>query len=89
MANRINLDDVKVVTAADIKARRRDEATGRFLADDQAERPSMVPEIGVGLAQALLDADAEAFRTTQAVRTAERLVSAVEFGDRVKNGGWS
>src|SRR5262245_35079614 len=70
--------DPKVVTAAELRA--RDPDTGKFIAKPE---PSMIPEMSAGLAQALLDASAEAWKVDAATTLAERLSSAVEFGDRI------
>jgi hypothetical protein len=58
--------------------RRRDDK-GRFLV-----RPR-IPAMSAELAQALLDASAEAWRTDNALRYAAVRVAAVEFVDRVRH----
>lgn len=56
---------------------------GRFVATPT------IPPMSAGLAQALLDADAEAWRVDNATRTAHVLVAAVAFDDLVRHGGVS
>lgn len=62
--------------------RQRDPETGRFL----ARAATMIPEMSAGLAQALLDADAEAWRVRQTTLQSAWLVGAIEFGDRIASG---
>lgn len=88
--------DYRAREIADEIRHRRDPETGRFVPADtttvirsDTPAPSMIPELSAELAQALLDAQAETWRVQSTIRTAERLVSAIEFGDRIANGGGS
>lgn len=58
---------------------RERDGKGRFLA-----KPA-IPPMSAGLAQALLDADAETWRVDNATRTARVLVYAIEFDDLVRH----